>query len=105
MFTVLKLVDWQRGDNFRLGVRSFVDGIWLHDTTVTFNLLPPFLKLSGLYKVANKTYDGNKNAQVSDITELIGIVDLPSPFNDSFLRWHVRLHSSVRLLVREDEPI
>ncbi len=72
------------GDNFRLGVRSFVDGIWLHDTTVTFNLLPPFLKLSGLYKVANKTYDGNKNAQVSDITELIGIVDLPSPFNDSF---------------------
>jgi|GEM_PF-1444459 len=72
------------GENLRLGAKSFVDGVWMFDTSVSFVLMPPFLRLGGAYRVADKAYDGNTNAHVSDFSNLRGMVDLPAPFNDSF---------------------
>jgi len=72
------------GSNLRVGVKSCVDGIWLYDTSGSFDLLPPFLRLSGSYRVADKAFDGNVIAHVSDFSGLRGMVDLPAPFNNSF---------------------
>ena len=72
------------GSNQKIGVRSLVNGIWLHDTSVSFDVLPPFLELTGTYHVAAKGFDGNDGAIVDEFHDLQGVIALPAPFNDTF---------------------